>query len=301
MDQSIGSILVPTDGSDGSEPGERRGVDLAATVGADLHVVSVVDTRELSPSLSQLDADPKTKQKQLLEEKAETAVDDVAQLARNHLSGRITTAVERGIPFRSITDYVETNDIDMIVMGTHGRTGLERVLLGSVAEKTLRTASVPVVLVPPSEDVVEVGDIEYENLLLPTDGSEGAEFAIDWGLYLAREYDAAVHTVYSVDTGRFVGGTEMADIHDALERAGQAALETVRERARDAGVSANASLGTGPAARMIRSYSQEHDIDLIVMGTHGRSGIERYLIGSVTEAVVRHSDLPVCCVPMTER
>lgn len=300
MNQSIGSILVPTDGSEGSEPGERRGIDLAARFGADLHVLSVVDTRELAPTLSQLDADPRTEHKTLLEQKAENAVADAARLARTHLSGRVTTAVEQGIPFRAITDYVDDNGIDLVVMGTHGRTGIERVMLGSVAENTLRTSRVPVVTVPPSQETVDVGEEQYENILLPTDGSDGAELAVDWGLALAAEYDATVHTVYSVDTGRFVGGTEMAVIHEGLEKAGRIALEAVRERAEDAGVSVNAHLGTGPAARMIRSYSEEHDVDMIVMGTHGRSGIERYLIGSVTEAVVRHTDLPVCCVPMTE-
>lgn len=301
MSRPIESILVPTDGSEGAKIGARRGIDLAASLGADLHVLSAVDTREIGPAVSNLDADDGIDQEQPLEDQAEQAVETVARLARSHYSGRITTTVERGIPVRAITDYADTHDIDLIVMGTHGRTGLEQILLGSVAEKTLRTASVPVVTVPSSVDAVEVDDVAYENILLPTDGSEGAEIAIDWALTLADLYDATLHTIYSVDTSWFAGGEDNVEIRDALEQTGREALETVRERARESGVSVAGSVGSGPAARVIRSYSEEHDIDMIVMGTHGRSGVERYLIGSVTETVVRTADLPVCCVPMEEQ
>ncbi len=106
-----------------------------------------------------------------------------------------------------INDYVDTHDIDLIVMGTQGRTGFERVVLGSVAEKTLRTADVPIVTVTPDGDIVEIGDQRYDNVLLPTDGSEGAELAIEWGITLAEVFDATIHTMYSVDTSRF-GGVE---------------------------------------------------------------------------------------------
>lgn len=294
MSQTIDSILVPTDGSEGARIGARRGIDLAATTGADVHVLSVVDTREIEPSQA---SNEQTERERLLEKDAERAVDAISGLAKRHLSSRITTAVEEGIPFQTINEYVDTHDIDLIVMGTQGRTGLERVLLGSVAEKTLRTATVPIVTVTPDADVAEVGDELYENILLPTDGSEGAELAIEWGITLAEVYDAMVHTVYSVDTSRF-GDEGRAEFYDALEQTGREALETVRQRAREADLSIAGTLANGPAARAILSYSEEHDADLIVMGTHGRSGVRRYLIGSVTETVVRNADVPVCCVPM---
>ena len=295
MSPTIDSILVPTDGSDGAQIGARRGVDLAATVGADLHAVSVVDSHEIE---SGLDADSQAERERLLEAEAERAVDSVADLARTHLSGEITTAVESGVPVQTINDYVDTRDIDLIVMGTQGRTGFERVVLGSVAEKTVRTADVPVVTVTPDADIDDIGDQPCENVLLPTDGSEGAELAVEWGITLAEAYDATVHTVYSVDTSRFGGVEESAEIHDALGQAGREALETVRERSRAADVSVTGSIATGPAARTILSYGEEHDVDLIVMGTHGRSGLRRHLIGSVTETVVRNAAVPVCCVPM---
>lgn len=301
MNQSIESILVPTDGSEGAQKGTRRGIDLAEKVGADLHVLSVVDSREIEPSLSSLDDADRTNREGVYEKRAERAIDSVTNPARSQLSGRITTAIEWGIPFQEIADYVERRGIDLVVMGTHGRTGLERYLIGSVTEKLLRTVDVPVVAVPPDADEIELGEGEYGDILLPTDSSEPAEAAIDWGISLAKVYDATVHTVYSVDTSRFVSVEETGEIYDSLEKAGESALERVRKRATAADISVAGSLGTGPAAQMILTYSDEHDIDMIVMGTHGRSGINRYLIGSVTESVLRSADVPVCCVPMEDQ
>ena len=292
MHQSIDSILVPTDGSDGAETGARHGIGLAADVGAELHVLSVVDALELDASLAGVDeTDPKGR----FEAEARRAVETVTEIAQPHLDTEPTTAVEWGRPFRSITEYAARHNIDLIAMGTHGRSGLERFVLGSVAEKVLRTASVPVLVVPPAA----TDDIEasYRELLVPTDGSEAATHAVDWGLTLAAIDDGRIHALYSVDTGRFAGG-ELAGVYDSLEATGEAALDGIREQAGEAGVDVTATIGTGPAARVIRTYSDEHGVDLIVMGTHGRSGVERYLIGSVTESIVRHASVPVCCVPI---
>ncbi|MEF8778329.1 MAG: universal stress protein, partial [Natronomonas sp.] len=221
--------------------------------------------------------------------------------ARTRLSGRIRTAVEQGTPFETITGYAETHGVDLILMGTHDRGDIERVLLGSVAERVLRTTSVPVLVIPPAAaEADEPGEGGYEDILLPTDGSENADVAVELGLDLAAVYDATVHTIYSVDTSRFTGIGETADLYAAIEETGREALESVRRRARAADLSVAGTVGRGPAAKVILSHSEEHDIDLIVMGTHGRSGIERYIIGSVTETVVRNADIPVCCVPMKE-
>jgi nucleotide-binding universal stress UspA family protein len=296
---SLESILIPTDGSDGAMAGARRGVNLAAAAGADVVTLSVIDDRETEPSLA-LDPDGRTEREELLEEQASHAVDRVRTLAQRHLSGTVETAVEWGIPFDTIIDYAEQHDIDLIVMGTHGRSGLQRVLLGSVAEKVLRASSVPVLMVPPAADTADVGVGRYENVLVPTDGSEGAEVAVEWGITLASIYDAMVHTVYSIDVSRFGGNVDRIDIYGALEQVGREAIESIREATRSAELSGTGTLGSGPATRVILAYADEHDVDLIVMGTHGRSGVERYLIGSVTEGVVRNASVPVCCVPMRE-
>lgn len=300
MEQPIDSILVPTDGSESASTAAGRAIDFAAAIGADLHVLSVVDVREVEPTLSLPESTDPDELEALYAEDAEAAVESVAGRAIGHLSTRVKTSVEWGIPFRTITDYIEDNGVDLVVMGTHGRTGLGRVLLGSVAEKTLRTSSVPVLLVPKGAPPTAIGEENYENILLPTDGSEGSEKAIDLGVFLATVYDATVHTLYGIDSDHVTTDAVKIEILGGLEDFGRDALEMVRQRARAADVSVAGVVGTGVPEELILEYVRDHGIELIVMGTHGRSGVERYLIGSTTEEVVRHADVPVCGVPMTE-
>lgn len=300
MSRTIDSVLLPIDGSEDVQPWVQRGIDIAATLGADLHVLGVMDVRELAPSLSHLDAEDRSEQEEQIEAQIERTVESVAGRARTHLSGRIRIAVERGIPPETITEYADTHAIDLIAMGTHGRDGLERALLGSVTERVLRTTSVPVIVTPRDDQVDEPGDGSYGSILLPTDGSEYADVAVEWGIDLADAYDATVHTVHSVDTSRFTEVEATGELYDAIEETGREALKRVRRRARAADVSVTAMIGSGPAAQVILSYSQDHDTDMIVIGTHGRSGIERHVLGSVTETVVRNADVPVCCVPMAD-
>ncbi len=294
---SVETILVPTDGSEGAMAGARRAIELCDVVGAGLHVLSVVDTNQLEPEVTAAAAGPENP-REVLHGHAERSAEEIAERARSRLPGDVWVAVEEGSPVETINEYVTAHAIDLIAMGTRGRTGLERVVLGSVAEKTLRSSRVPVMTVGPDAAIDSIGATSYDEILVPTDGSDPAERAVAWGVDLAAALDARIHTVYSVDTRRF-GHVEGAPaMHEALEQAGRAALESVRERAREADVGVEASLATGPAAGIVLDYAAEHDIDLLTMGTHGRSGVSRYLIGSVTETVVRRAPVPVCSVPI---
>lgn len=140
-------ILLPTDGSDASEGAIEEAVGLAVRLGAELRVLSVVDASGMeSPGPSGRAADG-------LEEDAERAAASAADRARAAGVERVETVVEHGAPAERIVEVADDLGADLIVMGTHGRSGLDRHLLGSVAEKTLRTADVPVLTVPdPSPD-----------------------------------------------------------------------------------------------------------------------------------------------------
>ncbi|MFD1562502.1 universal stress protein [Haloarchaeobius amylolyticus] len=300
--QTIDSVLVPTDGSDGALAGAKRGIDLAATVDAELHVLSVVDTTELESVSSVFDSDTTADERTALEDAAEEAVETVVTTAQERAPDlAVTTAVEEGKPFQCIDDYADASEIDVIAMGTKGRAGLKRVVLGSVTENVLRTVDVPVLAVPPAAIDGSLTPETTENVLLPTDGSEGAAAAVDWGVHLADVFDAMVHALYSADTSRLTMGSEPSTILSELEQAGETALEAVRERARETGVSVTGTVANGPPARVILDSADDTGVDLIVIGTHGRSGLERHLLGSVTENVVRSADVPVVCVPMRER
>ncbi len=235
-----------------------------------------------------------------LEAEAEDAVETVAEMARSADADlEVMTVVTRGTPFQSIREYATRREIDVIAMGTTGRTGLDRVLLGSVTENVLRTARTPVLAVPPNADATEIDDVAFGEFLLPTDGSDGAEIAADWGIALASQLESIVHAVYSVDTSRVSRAKAPDELLSALEDSGEDALETVRQRADDADVTVSGALATGPPADVILATSGERDVDLIVMGTHGRTGVGQWFLGSVTENVVRQADVPVFCVPVS--
>jgi len=232
MSSTINSVLLPTDGSDGAFAGAKRGVDLAETADATVHVLSAVDTSEVERVASVLESDV-DEQRAALEADAESAVESVTAMIRDRNSDlEVTTATDRGTPYRVIDRYIEANGIDAVAMGTRGRTGLRRIVLGSVTENVLRTVSVPVLVVPPAASDSRLREATVESVLLPTDGSDGAAVAVDWGIALAATFDAMVHAIYSVDTSRFPTRMSPGEVLSTLESSGEDALESVRERAR---------------------------------------------------------------------
>jgi nucleotide-binding universal stress UspA family protein len=142
----------------------------------------------------------------------------------------------------------------------------------------------------------------YDRILFPTDGSEGTESALDHALDHARKYGATLHVLYVIEETYPVVEAGPADVLNALRAEGERVLDEVGSRARNAGVeSVQTTLIGGSPYRQILQYVDEHDVDLIVMGTHGRRGMDRYLLGSVAEKVVRTADCPVLTVRADER
>ncbi|WP_434521870.1 universal stress protein [Halorubrum sp. AS12] len=145
----------------------------------------------------------------------------------------------------------------------------------------------------------------YDNVLLPTDGSVGVDRAIDHAIDAADRYDATLHVLYVVDSDvvnaysgdEFVDGAEGAE--ETLEETGREALDTVAERAREAGVETATALRYGVPHEEILRYVDEADVDLTVMGSKTRSGDYRRMLGSVTERVSRQSTAPVSIVKTT--
>ena len=165
----------------------------------------------------------------------------------------------------------------------------------------------------------------YDTVLYPTDGSEGAACAKQHAKAIAEQFGATVHVLYVADTA--FGDTPMrlgqtddgewttgmvrrksenrsktgmlkkeVNVTDVLEREGKRFTEEVASELEEAGVDAVSACRVGVAPKAIIKYADEHGVDVIVMGTHGRSGLERRLIGSVTEKVVRESHVPVLSV-----
>lgn len=268
------NILVPTDGSDAAATAGKAAFALARRFDADLHAIHVLDTESDREYGSEVIA----------------AIEDAA--AEVDVPTTTTLVPREGSVPQSIITYAEDHDVDCIVMGTTGRSGLRQYVLGSVTERTLREAPVPVVTV--HEDTVITSDVE--RLLVPTDGSDSATAAVDHGVDLAEATGAALHLVHVVEPHT---NDLMSDetLHDSLESAGRRALDDAITRARRAGLpEIEATLLSGRAHEAIKTYVDHSDIDHVVMGTHGHSGVSRYVLGSVTERVVRLVDVPVVTV-----
>ncbi|GAA0209415.1 universal stress protein [Halobaculum roseum] len=137
----------------------------------------------------------------------------------------------------------------------------------------------------------------YDDILVPTDGSPAADAAVEHAVTLADRFDATVHALYVVDATAYSAieaGTDV--VAEALETEGEDAVGRIAAAADDADLPVIESVISGTAYRSILDYADEHGIDMIVMGTHGRRGLDRYLLGSVTERVVRSANQPVLTV-----
>ena len=282
-------ILFPTDGSDGAEAVFDHALDMADAHDATIHVVNVADTTHDSVTQVRgevIDA---------LERAGAETVREAASRASDHGVPTVTEVLQ-GEPYQTVVDYAETYDIDLVIMPTHGRRGLKRFLLGSTTERVVRRSEVPVLTVRPDDDVTVRHP--YERVLVPTDGSASAAAALDVGVGVAGVADAALHLVSVVDVAR-LGVDVRADVQTAaLEAAAEDIVDEATTRASEAGVDPAATSVEfgGSVARTLQSYVADHDIDLVVVGTHGRTGFDRYVLGSVAESLVRTAPVPVLTV-----
>ncbi|MCL9816924.1 universal stress protein [Natronocalculus amylovorans] len=141
----------------------------------------------------------------------------------------------------------------------------------------------------------------YDSILIPTDGSPAADAACEHGLNLAERYGATVHALYVIDGSMYASLEAGADVVlDSLKTEGERAVGAIEDAGRERGVTVTTAVSHGAPHAQILEYADESDVDLIVMGTHGRTGLNRYLLGSVTERVVRSSDVPVLTVRQEE-
>lgn len=132
----------------------------------------------------------------------------------------------------------------------------------------------------------------YSDILIPTDGSPGAQAAIEHGLEIAHQSEATVHALYVVDTRVSRSGPLL----ESLQREGREAVRELEVAGTQAGLSVITEIVEGAPPEEILEYSATQGIDLIVMGTQGRTGVDRFVMGSVAERVVRHSPVPVLTV-----
>jgi len=206
---------------------------------------------------------------------------------------RVSSEVRPGSAIGVILDVVDDRKATMVAMATHGASGLKRILLGSVAEAILRKSSVPVLVVRPfwtsRDEMPEVPEsAPMRNLLLPVDGSDLAELAVPAALELARLYEARTILMRVLEETKEEDAAEVREAEEHLD----AIARTFERRAVDTFL----LVERGNPVDQILKAARFHHADLIVMTTHGRSGISRLVTGSVTEQVLRRAPVPLLVV-----
>lgn len=305
----IRTILVPVDFSDCSRVAVERASILAKKLGASLHVLHVWELPEVLPP----GANEGAYAGQLLgmvEGFAGTRLRELVEEVRGRGIAVDGSFLEMGSPWRTIVRFAEDGRYDLIVMGTHGRRGLTRALLGSVAEKVVRCSHLPVLAVH--------GDGEGpaalpKRILVPVDYSAGSARALDYAAALSRSLGAELEVVHVWDRPSMVSDqvfVQVAEgrrqslgelVRENTEREMQTFLQAHSARSTP-GVAAlppHRLLSGEPASTLLEELEQgKHG--LVVMGTRGRTGLKHVLLGSVAEKLVRFAPVPVLVVPSGE-
>lgn len=292
---SIDRILWPTDFSTGAACAFPHAILLADWHDADLHILNVAEGRgKAGRQMNDQFPVPDRRLTDLLDHENSSLVDLDAVSITQH-------QVDAGSPAQAIVSYAGESDIDLVVAGTHGRRGLQRLLLGSVAEEVLRTAPCPVLTVRTGEDRSGAGAVR--NILAPVDFSEASEVAVQHAKELALTYGSQITLLHAVEEVMYpsVYGVEIADIPGpkVVDRVEGSLAAMARQEIGYEHVVVDSDLGYAPS--VILDYEEEYRVDLIVIATHGRSGLERLLLGSVTERVVRRATAPVFVVKSYEK
>jgi nucleotide-binding universal stress UspA family protein len=309
-------ILLPTDGSAHATAAAEHALALARAFDATVHVLGVADVNRAAGLFDAGGVDEAFLER--VEREAEDAVERTAGLAGT--DDRVETAVVDGDPGDAIIEYAEDEPVDAVVMGTHGRRGLRRFIAGSVTEHVVRLSPVPVFTVRRPDDADDAADESaeageapadatgplpsYETVLVPTDGSDTAELAVDHAVGIADAFDGRLHALSVVDVGALGAESQVVPTEtmiESLTQRSEAAVAAVAERAGAAGLDITTEVQQGFPGTSVLRYAREHDADVVVMGTHGRTGLGRLLLGSTAERVLRRAEMPVCAVPAEGR
>ncbi len=283
------TILVPLDGSALSERAVHYAEVLGRSVGTQLVFMRGVPMeRDLSPN----------------------ALDHnrvLTHRAQDYLAGFVEQARATGLTAESVVwgeeaagaigKAAETKDADLIVMSTHGRGGMARMVWGSVADRVLHRTAVPILLVPRDTSTRWITDSGFK-VLLPLDGSALAEQAIGPARDLAQALGAGIVLVQALDSAAWITSEETwgaysAEIDKAVKRHARAYLAGVAQPLAAAGFEVLLHLAEGSAPSVIRAAAREHQAAAIIMATHGRGGVSRLVMGSVADAVLRTARLPL--------
>ncbi|MFB3765365.1 MAG: universal stress protein [Methanotrichaceae archaeon] len=318
----LDNILIPTDGSVPSERAAEFGVKLAKLSHGKVSALYVVDTGKtisLGDSIFPFENVSPTAIDEMFtgiqsssQKEGEIATEFVERLAKS--SGvPCKKMVVKGYPANEILKIAEENKIDLIVIGSIGRTGSTEFLLGGVAGRVVQNSIVPVLVVPGADYSHSRQPLNFalNSILTPTDGSEPSEQAAKFGVRLAKLSRGRVSALYVADTSKLMSllgsapdKTGSSAINDASARLrsfslkeGETAVQLIEEFAKDLDVPFEKMIIEGYPASEILRVAEENRMDLIAMGSIGKTGLEDIYLGGVAGKVVRNASVPVLVVP----
>lgn len=296
------AVLVPVDGSNFAEHALPYALGIARRTGATLHLALVhVPAETAGPAYPLTDAIEAHQQEQR-DQEADYLQDLVERLAPGDvpvrsalLTGRIAPALGR---------HVEEVGIDLIVMTTHGRGGFQRTWLGSTADSLIRQCSIPILLARPDQRTRAIGpdsDCTMDRVLVALDGSEIAEAALQDALRLGITRHAALTLAHVLQPQAVVTAPYLPEgvqlTHDELDQRESSMTEYLErvaasEALQDWQCDTRVGLDYNPAPSIL-DLAEKLDADLIVVGTHGRGGLRRLILGSVADKIIRGTQRPV--------
>ena len=294
-------ILVPIDFSRRSLKAMPYALAISRQFGADVHLLHVTDVaQQPPPTLLTLPLVPQLEWNQRFMKRLEALV------LKYRTDGKVSALEPRiGTAYEEICDVAQELKADLIVTATHGYSGYKRMFLGSTAERVVQHSPCPVLVVRHhfsrwngSGDLRTRTGFKLAKILVPTDFSNCSKTAFEYGLQLARDFGAELRLVHVINPHAFPFGDEYTALDPAqlLRETEQAAQKQTRSTAARARTRYSVQVIHGSPAIEICSAANE-DADLIVISTHGRTGLGHLLIGSVAERVVRHAHCPVLVIP----
>ncbi|MGZ8392453.1 MAG: universal stress protein [Gemmatimonadales bacterium] len=295
-------ILLPLDGSRTAEQALPVAGTIAHRSGTKVHLASVVpQTPVFAASGEELVADPGLEQ-ELRDQLTEYLRSTAEALETTH-GVEVTYALLDGSPARALADHARAKRVGLIVMTAHGRSGISRFWLGSVADRLLRWVKAPVLLLRPTDGALQT---EFRHTLIALDGLTEGERVLEPAIELGSLCPESQFTLGQVVEPPVALITRMAmqpakmQPHwaDLQQNCARSYLERVATRMRTRGLRvATQMVAASGIGEQILGLAHAIGADLIVVGTHGARGVERMLLGSVADKVVRGTSQPVLVVP----
>lgn len=306
-------ILVPLDGSVEAETVLPYVRDIATRFNSEVDILSVGmgDKRRrinhllddyVRHAVEHLEKHDIICRSVILYSSQEEAVVSVSEITTPKSNLKARGGIVYGGPADKILEYTQKHHIDLIIMATHGVGGLRRWWLGSVSEKVVTRSVTPVLLIH-SKQIKELDRdrrVTFKRILAPLDGSDTGEAALHHVVELARKTGASIilfHVIPEVHTVESrILGKEFNKFVRAMHEAGQEYLDKVATRIAEKGIEVTTKIAHGDPAETIVDTAVIEKVDLIAMSTHGRSGIARWLLGSVADKIIHESKLPLWLV-----